>query len=271
VSRGWGVGACALLLTVAVGCTRETRSSELVPQPSVISPIAEVGEHSGGRLIARWLDAEPRLEEIYAKKIELAIVDADETSATLESPTLLAMSGLMSLRNGDVDRAQNFADLLLASSSRHDDALWFPFLWDYQAVWPYTLTAPWVSALTQGLALSLFDHRLGFGIHALGVDRCVLGDGNDGGGAVDGARRRKDDVVHPGSEARLDEFDRAVDVVAPVLRGRCHRFTDRFVGGEVHELGDAVFVTGRRDEVAVGDVTDDEWSVDDRLSAAEFE
>lgn len=159
----------AVIVLAVAGCSNDPVAPEGDTQPiadevpttaEAVAVDAAVGEDAptAPRLITAWIDAQPRLAEIYDRKIQLSVIDAgDSASGTFDSPTLTAMQGLVRLHVGDLSGARAAADELLRNSARREDALWFPFQWDYQAVWPYTLEAPWVSALTQGLALSLFD------------------------------------------------------------------------------------------------------------------
>lgn len=76
----------------------------------------------------------------------------------VENPTKVASEGLSMILKGDVEGAEKRAQWLLINSSCIENGLFFPFRFDFVPYWPYSLKAPWNSALTQGLALGLFSY-----------------------------------------------------------------------------------------------------------------
>jgi len=71
------------------------------------------------------------------------------------NPTKVAADGLTHVLHGRIEAAKTHANWLIAHAIYQHDTLFFPFGFDYAPYWPYDLNAPWYSALTQGLALSL--------------------------------------------------------------------------------------------------------------------
>jgi len=74
------------------------------------------------------------------------------------SPTKAGVVGLRHVLGGNAEQAARYAEWLLTHSKQIDGALFFPWSFDYAPEWPYSLKAPWVSGLTQGLALALFAY-----------------------------------------------------------------------------------------------------------------
>jgi hypothetical protein len=71
------------------------------------------------------------------------------------SPTKVAADGLTHILHHRVEAAKAHVNWLMAHAIHQHDTLFFPFNFDYAPFWPYDLKAPWYSALTQGLVLSL--------------------------------------------------------------------------------------------------------------------
>lgn len=74
------------------------------------------------------------------------------------NPTKIASEGLVKALNGDIVTAKKYAQWLINNSTENDGAMFFPFKFDFAPYWPYSLKAPWNSAITQGLALGLFSY-----------------------------------------------------------------------------------------------------------------
>jgi len=75
-----------------------------------------------------------------------------------EHPLKIADEGLYLVISGNTPRAAERADWLMTHSVEKNGALFFPFTWCYEPVWPYNLTAPWNSGLTQAMSLGLFTY-----------------------------------------------------------------------------------------------------------------
>ncbi len=73
-------------------------------------------------------------------------------------PSNLALDGLRLVMNGRTEEAIEHAEILLQHGVTKDNALFFPFDFDFSPYWPYDLKAPWTSAFTQGLALGLYSY-----------------------------------------------------------------------------------------------------------------
>jgi len=71
------------------------------------------------------------------------------------SPTKVAADGFTYILNGRIEAAKAHANWLIEHAIYQHDTMFFPFDFDYAPLWPYDLKAPWYSALTQGVALSL--------------------------------------------------------------------------------------------------------------------
>ncbi len=71
------------------------------------------------------------------------------------SPTKVAADGLNHILNGRIEAAKTHAAWLIEHAVHQYDTMFFPFHFDYAPFWPYDLKAPWYSALTQGLVMSL--------------------------------------------------------------------------------------------------------------------
>jgi hypothetical protein len=144
------------LLFVVVMCAGFVTSALFVTEKLLAkSPADPPLRHSQ---MSELISQLPRLAEIYERKVTLAVKEADlPVDAVETSPTLLAVRGVMALHSGNVAAARGYADRLQARSERRGGGLFFAFPWSYETVWPYKLRAPWISALTQGFALTLFD------------------------------------------------------------------------------------------------------------------
>jgi hypothetical protein len=70
-------------------------------------------------------------------------------------PIATAQAGLNTLASGDVDAARGFAHGLVNLALDDDGKWWLPYWFDWH-VRPAAMDAPWVSAMAQGQALSLF-------------------------------------------------------------------------------------------------------------------
>lgn len=76
----------------------------------------------------------------------------------LPNPTKVASNGLYAILNGELEVAKQNSQWLLENSVTKDNALFFPFQFDFAPYYPYSVKAPWNSGLTQGLALGLFTY-----------------------------------------------------------------------------------------------------------------
>ncbi|MFT9849645.1 D-glucuronyl C5-epimerase family protein [Aneurinibacillus sp. REN35] len=77
---------------------------------------------------------------------------------SVANPTKVAMDGLILALDNNITAAEKHAQWLLANSKQVDRALFFPFNFDFAPYYPYSLKAPWNSALTQGISLELFSY-----------------------------------------------------------------------------------------------------------------
>ena len=99
------------------------------------------------------------------------------------------------------------------------------------------MRSPWVTSYQRE---DPFDHRLGLGVHALGVDRRPSSvTGTDAGVPLTEHDDENTNCSTPAAMRRLDEVDGAVDVVVEVLGGLAHRLADVLVRGEVDDRVDA--------------------------------
>lgn len=76
----------------------------------------------------------------------------------IANPTKVAADGLAFILANNVSAADKHAQWLLKHSKQIDGAIFFPFNFDFAPYYPYSLKAPWNSALTQGLSLGLFSY-----------------------------------------------------------------------------------------------------------------
>ena len=114
-------------------------------------------------------------------------------------------------------------------------------------------------------------HGLGLGVHALGVDRGVLGDGDGRRGAVDGARTGEDHLAHTVVGQCLEQHGRVADIVGPVLGRVLHGLSDALVGGEVHGLGDPVLLAQPGHQRGIGHIAHHQGRVQHGGAMAQFQ
>ncbi|WP_414578355.1 D-glucuronyl C5-epimerase family protein [Anabaena sp. CCY 9402-a] len=74
------------------------------------------------------------------------------------NPTKVAANGLYAILNKNIIVAKAHAQWLQEHSVNNDQALFFPFQFDFEPYYPFVVKAPWNSCLTQGLALGLFTY-----------------------------------------------------------------------------------------------------------------
>ncbi|MDJ0737024.1 MAG: D-glucuronyl C5-epimerase family protein [Nostocaceae cyanobacterium] len=74
------------------------------------------------------------------------------------NPTKVAANGLYAILNGNVEVAKSHSQWLIDNSITQNNAIFFPFKFDFAPYYPYSVKAPWNSGLTQGLALGLFSY-----------------------------------------------------------------------------------------------------------------
>ncbi|AVT11801.1 D-glucuronyl C5-epimerase family protein [Paracidovorax avenae] len=109
-------------------------------------------------------DTPPRLQAFYNSappKYEWAFgakpgCDPRLPGSGLLSPTKPAVRGLEAAVAGDLVLARQCEKELRQFARVRNGALFFAFKQDYIGEWPYHMHAPWVSALTQGVALELY-------------------------------------------------------------------------------------------------------------------
>lgn len=121
---------------------------------------AQQGRASGlrGTLVGRLLEKSPDLLRSYEAKIVAATTENGIDAAALRrSPTFLAVRALVALSDRRTGEAERHAADLLTFREDRKAGIFFVFRWDYTARWPYKLRAPWVSAITQGYALAVFQ------------------------------------------------------------------------------------------------------------------
>ncbi|MFC6448001.1 D-glucuronyl C5-epimerase family protein [Shinella zoogloeoides] len=81
-----------------------------------------------------------------------------EGKSCLDHPTKVASDGLLLILRGNRAAAAEHGQWLLDHAEWRHRGLFFPFQWDLVTFWPYEMKAPWVSGLTQGLAVGLFSY-----------------------------------------------------------------------------------------------------------------
>lgn len=74
------------------------------------------------------------------------------------SPTKVASDGVLLVVGGNIQGAKEHAKWLMEHSTPAGDALFFDFQFGFQPSYPYSLTPPWHSGLTQGFSLALFSY-----------------------------------------------------------------------------------------------------------------
>jgi hypothetical protein len=140
-----------------LACGFTNWAAEAAP-PKPRTPMAEFYRHAPDpyKYILRTANNDPKnpvaayVEPIFGVKSKTPVA----------SPTKVATDGLHRLLDGDLKAALAHGQWLVDHSESDDGrkVLWFKHQYDFAPVYPYLLKAPWPSALTQGVALSLFSH-----------------------------------------------------------------------------------------------------------------
>ena len=139
------------------------RSSVLILLLCIVSNVLQAEEGlvvaGHGSYLMDFLYENPR--ELHALRTRLLRAASEikvSGGEVLANPAYIGMVGLDLLRRGDLKGATEAAHQLEAFAVVRRGVRFYEIRFPFQATWPYQVNAPWVSALSQGLALELYSN-----------------------------------------------------------------------------------------------------------------